>query len=158
MVDRSIQGSDSWDYVLFSHTGGDLAIAADGSSIVNAPLDDPYIALFENNGSAIGSLTGTFIGSDDDSGSGLGSLIFIPNLATGAYILAVGHCCASETDVRTNSSSYVHAPYLDYRVSFSQEVTVAPPAVPVPAALPLFASALVGGSIVVWRRRRRLKS
>jgi hypothetical protein len=73
----------------------------------------------------------------DDSGEGNAQLLF----ALGAF---------------NTPGTYVAGPF-----SFSSDAVLrvdAPSEVPLPAALPLFASALFGGGVMAWRNRRKEKA
>ncbi|MEM9084061.1 MAG: hypothetical protein AAGB34_10740, partial [Planctomycetota bacterium] len=67
------------------HAGGALEISTEGSTIFelegNIQVDDTLIALYAPDG--------TLVGSDDNSGEGLTSLLSIADLSAGEYRLAV---------------------------------------------------------------------
>ena len=87
------------DYTFFSFTGGALSIGTVGSGAT--PLTDPMIALFTDNGSQLGALTGTLIGTDDDGGGGLNALLQLSSLSAGNYVLAVGSYNLLEGEARS---------------------------------------------------------
>lgn len=90
-------------YIFFSFGGGDLSIGTAGSGA--SPLTDPMISLFVNDGSPAGALTGTLLGTDDDGGTGLDSLLHLSTLATGNYVLAVGSWDMDESEARSGLAS-----------------------------------------------------
>ena len=114
----------------------------------NEGLDDSYMGLFKDNGSPFEALTGTLLNYNDDGGSaGFGdgstspydSFLSFINLAEGDYILAVDHYGANEATLR-GTASYISGNNLDYQLTFSSDVSP----VPVPAAVWLFGSGLMG--------------
>jgi hypothetical protein len=176
VIDRTATGGDQWDYVFYSHTGGDLTIdilAVGWTSPITGGLglEDPYIEFYVNNGSPIGALTGTLVDWNDDSEAGfltggdadgstneLDSFLRLPGLPGGSYILAVGNCCSDVpgTDARANTGSKLPAGedgQLDYRVTFTSTPLVSE--VPVPTALPLFVTGLAGLALLGRRRKKR---
>jgi hypothetical protein len=174
VIDRTAAGGDQWDYVFYSHTGGDLTIdilAADWTSPTTGGLglEDSYIEFYVNNGSPIGALTGTLIDWNDDSDFATGgdadgstdeldSFLRLLGLPASNYILAVGNCCSDVpgTDARANTGSKLPAGedgQLDYRVTFTSTPSVSE--VPVPTALPLFVTGLAGLALLARRRKKR---
>lgn len=135
--------ANSVDYIFFDFSGGALQINVDGVS-----LSDPMVSLFLDDGSAVGNLTGTILGTNDDGGTGLNSQLSLL-LADDSYVLAVGSWFLRDTEARSGIAS---SPSSDgtYTATFNQNVDLA--AVPLPAGLPLM---LVGlGAFGIARRRK----
>lgn len=78
------------------------------------------INLFEDDGSSIGDLTGLFIGTVDDGGRGLNSLLSFANidLNIGDYVLAIGEFELLETEARYGIASTPDVPG-DYIATFT---------------------------------------
>lgn len=132
------------DYQFFAFGGGSLTIAVNSSDF------DTMISLFEDDGSSVGNLTGSLLGTDDDGGSGLNSLLSFASLSEGQYVLAVGAFSMSESIARSgiadeNSSAG------SYTATFTPDVNVSP--VPLPAAGWLLLAG-VGGLVATKRRRK----
>jgi|1185.fasta_scaffold482169_2 hypothetical protein len=85
------------DHIFFAFAGGNLSIATNAGS---ATLD-PMIRLFLDNGSPAAGLTGTLIGTDDDSGPGVNSLLSLTSLSPGNYVLTVGAFNMLEAEARS---------------------------------------------------------
>ena len=169
VYDGSVSESGDWGFLTFDHTGGDLSINALANGWTGGPtghgIDDIYLSLFVNDGSPLTAFTGALVGANDDAwnseayadGStyGLDSYLSL-NLGSGSYLLAISHCC---TQFYGNSESWsgIHAPDLDYRLTFSQDVHITGvdgQAVDVsePASLLLMALGLLG--LGIGRRRQ----
>ncbi len=124
-------------------TAGNFTISAQGEATLGVAYNsDPEIFLFSNTLS-----TGTFLISDDDSGTGLDALISNYALATGSYILAVSEYgfTLAEAISGINAGS-VNDPGI-VRVTISSNIGIAVGSdtpVPVPAPLLLLAFGLVG--------------
>ncbi len=149
IVDGTV-GANAVDYIFFDFDGGALQINLDGVT-----LGDPMIRLFDDNGSAAGALTGTFLGVNDDGGPGLNSELSV-TLLNGSYVLAVGAYFLSDTEARSGLAS---TPFLPgtYRATFSDDITVTNgiAAVPLPASMPLL---LIGVGALGAARRRAAKA
>ena len=173
VINRTADGNGQWDYVFYTHTGGTLSIDILANGWTGGPtggIEDSYIEFYVNDGSPIDSLTGPLVGWNDDSDPGfatggaadgststLDSFLRLPGLLAGNYILAVGQCCHETpgTNARTNTESNLpggEAGGLDYRVTFTSEVLGSE--VPVPAALPLFATGLAALGLLARRRKK----
>jgi PEP-CTERM motif len=159
VLSRSISADGAFDYLYFAHSGGALTVDLWANGYTAGPnngLDDSYLGIFVNNGSAIGALTGALMGLNDDSGSGFGdgttsaldSYLNFASLAAGNYLMVVGHCCVGEAAMRSNSNSNVHDGNRDYQVTFAQGVTVH--GVPEPTSL-----LLAGAALFALRATRR---
>jgi hypothetical protein len=175
-VDRSVPGNNLWDYVYFHHSGGALTIDIWSDNWTGGPtgvgIYDSWIAVLADDGSLPGALTGEFIGFNDDAGTdfptvgaadgstfSLDSFLDLGTLGAGDYILAVGACCHVEAEVRSNADSNITQSDFDYRATFSQNVDVGGvDVVPLPAALPLFATGLGAMGLLGWRRKRKAQA
>jgi len=133
------------EYIFFTHNGGDLDIAVNGIT-----LSDPMIRLMEDDGSAVGALTGSFIAVNDDGGPGLNSLLEITGLSSGQYVLAVGAFRLTRAEARSGIASTPDSPGT-YEAIFTGDINI--PSIPLPAAFPLLLVGL-GGFYLIWRRRR----
>ena len=160
VLSRSVAAPGAFDYLYFSHGGGALTVDIWGNGYTAGPndgLNDSYLGIFVDNGSAVGALTGALMGLNDDSGSGFGdgttsaldSYLNFGSLAAGNYLMVVGHCCVGEAAMRANGNSNVHGSFRDYQVTFAQGVTVQ--GVPEPTSLLLAGAALL--ALRVSRRR-----
>jgi hypothetical protein len=178
VIDSTVVGGDAWGYVQYIHPGGDLTIDIRASGWEPGPgregIPDPYIEFYVDDGSSIGSLSGALVGFNDDSpdypthGDADGSTVDLDPflqlsaLAAGNYILAIGNFVfperLSNEDARDNAGSGLpprEAGPWDYRVTFTSTPAQAPSEVPVPAALPLFVTGLVGLGLLARRRKRK---
>lgn len=135
------------DYQFFGFDGGSLTIAVDSSDF------DPMISLFEDDGSSVGNLTGTLLGTDDDSGGELNSLLSFTNLSEGQYVLAVGAFLMSESIARSGISED-NASSGSYTATFTPDVNVSP--VPLPAAGWLLLAGVCG--LVATKRCRKYQT
>jgi hypothetical protein len=142
------------DYIFFSFTGGNLSIATDGFG--GTPIGDPEITLLRDNGSALGALTGTIVGNDDDSGPGMNSLLSLVGLSSGSYVLAVGVFDLDDSEARSGIAS---GPGVagGYRTTFTSQVdvTLGRNAVPEPAT---WMTMLFGFGLAGVGLRRRSKA
>jgi len=148
--------SGQTDYFRFSFAGGALDIDIWGNNFSGGPnmgLDDPLMGLFADDGSPDGALTGALLDLNDDGGAaGYGdgstsdydSFLSFASLTTGSYVLAVDHWKATETVLRTGIGSEIHGNMVDYQLTFSSDVTPLTSPVPIPAAVWLFGSGLLG--------------
>lgn len=110
------------DYIFFSFTGGNLSIAT--NSFGATPLGDPMITLLRDNGSPLGALTGTILGTDDDGGpTAHNSLLTLLGLSSGSYVLAVGAFDLDESEARSGIAS---GPNMGgtYQTIFTSQVNV----------------------------------
>lgn len=137
IYEGSIADSGDWGFLTFNHTGGALSInsLANGwtGGATGVGIDDIYLSLFTNNGSPLTAFTGSAVGSNDDSWgaeaysdgstSSLDSYLSFANLTSGSYLLAISHCCTTFTG-NSNNWSGIHTPYVDYRLTFSQDVVI----------------------------------
>jgi len=158
VVTGTVGNSGGWGFVRYSHPGGALMIDILAAGWTGGPtghgIDDTLITWHVDDGSPLTAFTGAFLALNDDapfpdgrmdgSTSGADSLLNFSDLAAGDYLLAIGHCCLPFLgDSRASSNNL--APYLDYQVTFSAEsLTATVSAVPVPAAVWLFGSGLLG--------------
>lgn len=150
VYDGTVEGPyGSWGFVDFYYTGGTLAIDGWSNGFTKGPtgsgIADLYFSLFQNNGSARTNFTGTAIAGNDDGGSagfGDGSTSSLDSylnvgLNAGYYTLAVSSCCNNFAGVRNETILNSGIGFnRDYRLTFSQDVTLGatpPPVVPIVA-------------------------
>lgn len=154
VLDGTVEGPNgSWGFVDFYFGGGDLAIDAWANGFTKGPtgsgIEDIYLSLFRNNGSARSNFTGSLVGYNDDgysfgdgSSSGLDSFLNSPGLSAGYYTLAISRCCNNFSSVRNeNILGSGLSSNRDYRLTFSQDVALgeAPPPI-VPIVVPVTGS------------------
>lgn len=146
-------GANAVDYIAFNYTGGAISIFTIGNLFgPNTPLLDPMIRLFADNGSPVGALTGSLLGTSDDV-IGANPLLNFGSLAAGNYILAVGAFDLTEVEARSGvaSSPFTNQDYLTTFTAFGTVTLGASPAVPEPASWAL----MIGGFALAGVAMRR---
>jgi hypothetical protein len=160
------------DYHFFDFAGGSLSINAPAQP---GSLQDSMsieFALFLDDGSSIGGLTGSLITLQDDGNftSATGNF-FSSMTAAGAYVLAVGVNQLQEAEARSGIASTPNADDTfpaPYSITYGAGVTVnsvqdstgqidSLTPVPLPATLPLLAFGLGGIGYLGSRRRKSKK-
>lgn len=136
------------NFYRFTAQGGEASFNVLASGVLPNGLGDSMIWLFRDDGQVDGS---DLIASNDDSWgfgpesdgstSGLDSYLSLV-LNAGQYLLAVGNCCESGSTILDglqfgNEAPFASVQNLNYRLTFSGDLTLQSNAVPVPTTLAL---------------------
>ncbi len=177
-VSDSVSGSNAWGIIQFDFTGGYLTfdVLADGwtGGKTGQGINDSFISLFFDDGSPLTAFGGSYIGSNDDAPTYYGfnhgytdgsrssrDSYMGADLAAGSYLLAISHSQAGRFFGNINYPSRIQAPYLDYQVWFSHDVTVTAingtpvSTVPLPAALPLLGAGVATVAFVGRKKKQK---
>jgi hypothetical protein len=140
----------------FITTNGDIGVLSTGDVIDwNLTLSDGAVSLTIQPGTVAVSglsLTATSSGLFFDFSGVSGAFFGFPTDPYLCFEDATGACSLHPSTISMNLPGGI-GPFL---VSYSGNVEIAS-AVPIPAALPLFASGLVGLGLLGWRRKRRAR-
>jgi len=152
-ISVSQSDSENLNFTRFNDVGGTLALTGVNFGL-SSNIDltpggfNPFTASVSVNGNELfsQSSTGPFNGSKT-----IGPDPFFVGLGTFPVNLFFNATCESSTFCGEGWVGSV-------TVSFNYETTPAQSAVPLPAALPLFASGAVGVGVLGWRNRRKQKA